>query len=322
MTLWILQNVVLFRSPYERVFIAPRASAGYCVWLACTIAILLLPIFLAYASGGLWIKEAFYREQPVVRFNHDMVVAVQGDNTAGFWSTDVKLNELNANSVKVPAVRYQELDKDVDGIPDELIVKVSMPVAEPAKRVLFLGAFRYQLSGTVKMNMKGLLACDESSGLGASGVTLQGSVELSQAEALRSLSEPRTKYIASPLAWSWESSTAYTKLDPFTFPALLEQYSQRNETIRLRPDLPAVWSYQPSNTFDLEMRAQIPKQVVYYTPGALEELKHGWVHIASFLFPVYLLIYAFLRFLYTNQIVQTYCCTQLPYVNSKASGGG
>ncbi len=39
------------------------------------------------------------------------------------------------------------------------------------------------------------------------------------------------------------------------------------------------------------MRAQIPKQVVYYTPGALEELKHGWVHIASFLFPVYLLIY-------------------------------
>ncbi len=48
-----------------------------------------------------------------------------------------------------------------------------MPVAEPAKRVLFLGAFRYQLSGTVKMNMKGLLACDESSGLGASGMKIE-----------------------------------------------------------------------------------------------------------------------------------------------------
>lgn len=82
-----------------------------------------------------------------------------------------------------------------------------------------------------------------------------------------------------------------------------------------------MWSYAPSSKFELEMRAKVPKQVVYYTPSALEELKHGWVHIASFLFPVYLLIFAFLRFLYTNQIIQTYCCTQLPYINAKAGGG-
>ncbi|CAD7938012.1 unnamed protein product [Amoebophrya sp. A25] len=317
MTLWILQNVILFRSAYERIYIAPRASAGYCVWLACAFAIVLLPIFFAYASGGLWIKEAFYREQPLVRFNHEMVVAVQSDTSAAFWSTDAKLNELNANSVRVPSVRYQELDKDVDGTPDELIVRVSMPMSEKAKRVFFAGAFRYQLSETVKLSMTGLLACDESSGIGATGVTLQGSIDFSQAEALRSLSEPRQKYQSSPLAWSWGSNMAYSKLDPFTFPALFEEYAQRNETIRLRSTLPPMWSFAPQDSFELEVRARIPKQVVYYVPSALQELKNGWIHIASFLFPVYIAIYGMLRFLYTNQIVQTYCCTQLPYVNSK-----
>ena len=105
MGLWPLQNVVLYRSAYERIFVAPRASAGYCVWLAAAFAIILLPIFLAYGAGGLWIKEAFYREQPIVQFQHEVVVAVQGDSTTRFFSTDPKLNELNAAIVQVPSVR-------------------------------------------------------------------------------------------------------------------------------------------------------------------------------------------------------------------------
>ena len=85
MTLWPLQNVVLFRTAYERVYVAPRASAGYCIWLAAGIALVLLPIFAAYAAGNMWIKEAFYREQPLVNFQHSMVVAVQGDSDSGFF---------------------------------------------------------------------------------------------------------------------------------------------------------------------------------------------------------------------------------------------
>ena len=105
MGLWPLQNVVLYRTAYERIFVAPRASAGYCVWLAAAFGIILIPIFLAYGAGGLWIKEAFYREQPIVKFQHEVVVAVQGDTTTSFFSTDPKLNELNAAIVKVPSLR-------------------------------------------------------------------------------------------------------------------------------------------------------------------------------------------------------------------------
>ena len=40
MSAWPLQNVVLFSAPYERVYIAPRASAGYCVWVTYAAGLL------------------------------------------------------------------------------------------------------------------------------------------------------------------------------------------------------------------------------------------------------------------------------------------
>lgn len=318
MTIWPLQNVVLYRTPYQRVFISSRASAGYCVWLVGTLAIVLLPIFFAYASGGLWKREAFYREQPLVQFQHEMSVSVSGDKTHTFWSTDPKLNDLNSQSLRVPAVRYQELDHDSDGTPDELVIKVSMPMSEPARRFLFLGTFLYQLKGTVKMSMKGLIAVDESSGVGGYGVSLHGSVALRQNNPLRSVPEPRSIYYESPLEFDWASNVAYSRLAPFTFSGLVETYSRRNETIRFQPDMGALWSLHPSGSAELKLHMQIPNHVVYYVPSALEELKQAWVHIASFLFPVYILVTSFLGFIFTNQIVQTYCCSQLPYTNSKA----
>jgi len=64
---------------------------------------------------------------------------------------------------------YSEIDSDVDGLPDELSIKVSMPVTSPTKRVLFLGSLSYELDDKVRMAMKGVIGVDESSGIGATG---------------------------------------------------------------------------------------------------------------------------------------------------------
>ena len=104
----------------------------------------------------------------------------------GFAYGDEKLNDLNSKSVTVPTVRYSEIDYDTDGYPDELQVKVAMPMSESARRVFFAGAFSYQLSGRVRTVMKGLIAADESCGVGATGVTINGDLQFNQANALRS----------------------------------------------------------------------------------------------------------------------------------------
>lgn len=313
--MWFLQNVILFRQAYERVYIAPRASTGYCVWLVAILTVIFLPIFLAYASGGIWIKEAHYREQPLIKFRHEVAVSVQGDTDNAFYSTDEKVNEYNSDSVRVPVVRYTEHDYDYDGHPDEVVLKVAMPFLEKARRFFLASAFSYQLSGQVRTVMQGAIVLDESCGVGAHGVKITGDLEMKQVHALRSLSIPRNIYDVSPLQFSMLSHAAYTNLRPFTYNGLLESYTKRNETIVLNRDaLPPIWEFQPNqgNQFNIEVRMRVPHQVIYYVPGALEELKHAWVHIASFLIPVGFIVYTFVGFVFSNQVVQTYVCSQLP----------
>jgi hypothetical protein len=64
---------------------------------------------------------------------------------------------------------YSEVDSDVDGLVDELNVKVSMPFTNKPKRVLFLGSLSYELNDKVRMAMKGVIGVDQSSGIGATG---------------------------------------------------------------------------------------------------------------------------------------------------------
>ena len=116
MGIWPLQNVVLWRAPYERVYISQRASSGYCVWVVAIMILWLVPIFTAYSAGNLWIKEDFYREQPLVRFLHKYVIALDGDTQSRFFSTDAKLNDMNQKNLKAPMIRYAEVDADTDGL--------------------------------------------------------------------------------------------------------------------------------------------------------------------------------------------------------------
>ena len=55
-----------------------------------------------------------------------------------------------------------------------------------------MGTFSYQLQETVRLQMKGLVAVEESSGVGASGCFVRGTLDFRQKKALRSLPEPRT----------------------------------------------------------------------------------------------------------------------------------
>lgn len=313
MGIWPLQNVVLWRSPYERVYISQRLSSGYCVYIASLLLIFGIPVFLAYSAGNLWIKEDFYREQPLVRFLHEYTFAVDGETQSRFWSTDEKLNDFNQKNLQVPIARYTEIDADTDGINEELRLVLSMPISEPVKRVSFMGVFNYFLQDTVRLKMKSMIVLEETNGLGASGARVVGQMDFRQKNSLRSVMEPRTVYNSDPMHWEYKSNFAFQNLAPYSNSGLLENYIARNETTILTQTIPCMWDYRKRDVFELEMRIKIPQQVVYFTPGALAELKNAWIHFLSFLIPSWYIIWWFVNFIYTNQIVQTYVASMLPF---------
>lgn len=322
MTLWPFQSVVVFSKPYEKAFIAPRLSSAYVLDGLLLLALIIMPVFAAFASDNFWVREGFYREQPRVIFLHDLMLLLNGVDHADpvMWSTRSEFNERYMPHIRVPLVRYSSEDHNYDGLPDKLHLTLSMPTGLAThgyQHVQFLAVFAYELQDKVRLSMSGLVALDLSTPLAASGVTVNGILELRQERALRRSSQTRTLYSASPMEVDWKSNWV-ARHPQVTVPDLLERYAERNETVHLTTHVPPIWNYAPSETFDLKITIQVPQQIVYYVPGALEVLKYAWMQYVSMLLPVWLIVYALKAFVYENQLVQTYVLSQLP-MNFQAS---
>ena len=66
--------MLIYSRPITRDYHANRVSCASC-WSACYILLLIiLPYVLAIAMGAFWTKDAFEREQPGVRFRHEVLV--------------------------------------------------------------------------------------------------------------------------------------------------------------------------------------------------------------------------------------------------------
>lgn len=60
---------------------------------------------------GFWIRESTFREQPDIRFKHDIIMILQGETPDSqlVWSTYRNLNLLQDNKLRVPMVQVRNL---------------------------------------------------------------------------------------------------------------------------------------------------------------------------------------------------------------------
>eukprot|EP00927_Polykrikos_kofoidii_P027030 TRINITY_DN23930_c0_g1_i1.p1 TRINITY_DN23930_c0_g1~~TRINITY_DN23930_c0_g1_i1.p1 ORF type:complete len:323 (-),score=34.76 TRINITY_DN23930_c0_g1_i1:40-1008(-) len=318
MTFWLFECVVCFSTPYVRTFVAPRLSVAYGLKILGLVGLVLFPLFVSFASDNVWLKESSYREQPTVAFSHDLFVVVSGERTADAvgWTTRSDLRPLLPPEVRVPQVRSRSVDVDHDGIPDELVLKLAIPMSKRAalsggyRRVFLAAVYDYELRDKVKEKLGGLIVVDADAPYSATGVWLRGRLQFRQALPLRRRNDPRSVYAANPLAVDWRSNWA-ARHHPVTMRALLERYAQRNETVHLELMAPPVWDYSPSDEFRLELMLDVKPHLVQYVPPSVEVLKFAWMQVLSFLVPSWLFIRAVLAFAFENQIVDTYVVQQL-----------
>lgn len=286
-------------------------SSAYCFAWLCTILLIVIPFVVAYAGGNFWIKEATYREQPTVSFAHDLVVQI--DNGAKMlWSTIPELNAHYADNIRVPTIRYRPIDENRDGIIDEIVVTVSMPAGglvsqtpSNAASVFFAPQFKYQLVGTSRLSMRSLAVVQASTPLpGATSVEFRGHLSLRQRDPLYS-GPTRTLYDTTPFKLTADSESL-TENSPANLNHILRKYTDRNETTHLEYDVPPVFGFEPSETFDVKLTVRIPNQIISYRPGTAYVLYQAWVQYISFLIPTWFILRVVKHFVYSNQIFPSF----------------
>jgi len=315
MTLWPFQQVECHSLPFTRLFVASRCSLAYCLWVLCAILLVVIPLFATFATDNVWVKESFYRAQPVVAFTNELFLIASGDtvNSAVGWSTQASLQSLLPPEVKVPLVRSSFSDRNHDGIADVLKLSVELP-SSGRRNLVLLAVYQVQVQGKVSEELSGLLALDLSSPYLASGVSVHGQLIFRQKLPLFQSVEVRRIYAESPLVVNWTSSWT-PENQPLTLEALLGRYAQRNETATLEQLLPASWDYTPSDSFKVHVTMEVPPQLVYYVPMATEVLKFAWMQYLSFLIPTWMILECFKDVVFDQRLVDTFVVPQLP--NSK-----
>eukprot|EP00397_Hematodinium_sp_SG-2012_P062208 GEMP01083608.1.p1 GENE.GEMP01083608.1~~GEMP01083608.1.p1 ORF type:complete len:170 (+),score=23.07 GEMP01083608.1:292-801(+) len=140
---------------------------------------------------------------------------------------------------------------------------------------------------------------------GASSVDFNGLLSLRQRGPLSSGSRARRAYDSSPFTMNVDSNTA-AENTPFSLRHMFAEYSNRNETTYVEFDVPPLFGFEPSESFDISLSLRIPNQVVYYIPGTTSVLYHAWVQYISALIPTWFALRCVKNFVFSNQIFPSF----------------
>lgn len=317
--------VVIYTEPICRKYVSSRCSCTYCYHVLAFIALVLIPLFLAFSSHSFWLKEKGYFEQPRVKFQYKLIMLAEGSRVVNnesramqlFYSTNATYNNLYEASVRVPEIRSSKEDSNRDAIADAINLNIRMPLLpkEEVKQVTLLVFFKYQLKNRVRLSTEAAVFVQCQSGLPGRQVNIHGDLTLHQRELLQVQGGPA--YLTQPLIATtppFEASSAKDLL----FPNIMAEYHKRNITTRLGNQY-IIWEQAlPEQNQNLTVKARIviPETHIWYRPDWSEMVKWAWIQYYS-LFVVVLFFFGVVnQFIYRNQILETRTITE-PAGNKK-----
>lgn len=322
--------VQVYHTPLRRRYYANRCSSAYCFFLLVVTVALCLPFFMAYSASGpsFWLKHATYLEEPVVKYNYKLLLLLEGTQAGGtlpqtlFFSTVAPLNAMSQENLRVPVLRTQEVDGDLDGVAERLEISAMMPVSNgeaiySAKLAVF---FEYQLRDHAKLIMETMGFLSTSSALAGQSLYVDADLNWHQTWPLSikgGYSEPyrSEELLDTDTISPWDGGKGASTIDMAT---ILARYRSRNYTTELNERsvlwqgmLPApALTNGDDGTFNLTATIRYPIQTITYSPTASEVLFDGWIRYASMLVVVYLALDLICAFVFHHQLVDTYVHTE------------
>ena len=302
------RKVVVFEEPLSKQHKAARSSLAYLFIILCNALILLLPFFLfLHSSGGLWLKEGIYREQPDVNFLYQYIITLETTSTTAaagqtkeiFVSNQESLADHRPESYRAANIEFNENDNYLDGRVDSFTLEAEVPLGEDEQvvgmqAVLF---FNYRLQDRVKLDTESVAHVSFVSGLPLSGYDSRGTLELRQAKPLGIRDYSSTLYA---------EDTPLVKDSAANISQIMEKYRERNVAVDYKEQYPIKTranSSDEASKFQLKMKIDVPEQNVTYIPTLVEVLKEGWVKYLSVLVLCWYLVETIKRFVFSNHLL-------------------
>jgi len=261
------------------------------------------PLIIAYVTNGFWLKESTYREQPDVRFKHEILLVVQGNTPGSFlgYSTFQNFNHLLQQKLRIPLIKSWETDDNVDGKYDSLHFDIKIPLAdsEEIHSVQLILIFDYQLHKYVKLQMESMAYIHYSSPLAGAEFSTVGKLVLQQSGPLPHKGI-HTVFNVPVIDSTSSNVEAYNLYDVFT------SYVRRNVTTEYTSFYPMWTSGRAAGQpFVIQGTIFYPEETIMYRPGFWQLIKMAWIQYLAILFIFLFLFDRVKRFVFENQVVTT-----------------
>mmetsp|Transcript_23028 Transcript_23028/g.51825 ORF Transcript_23028/g.51825 Transcript_23028/m.51825 type:complete len:204 (-) Transcript_23028:601-1212(-) len=186
--------------PVKIRFVAPFFSSATLFLFLAHAATIIFGFLIAYFSHGLWLKESFYREQPIVSYRDQYFLKLIGTNASTgkpfelAYSTYEQINLINNDVLRYPDVRVRHKDLNGDGITDEFQLSATFPVVEEeqVQRVEGIFMFSYMLRNRVRLDVEAPVLLSHTGGVAGRELLLSASLALDLANPLPVLPSYRT----------------------------------------------------------------------------------------------------------------------------------
>lgn len=295
--------VEVFSSPLQKRYYAPYISFAWLFRIIYYVALLLIPLLLAHSSRGFWKKFEFNYEQPLVLFKHKLIYQLEG-STAGdilAWSTIPEYNDVigKARTRSPSPLTVNEIDQNSDGKNDYIDISLTVPLrnGESVNRFTSILFFDYQLQQYGRVDMEAAIILQAESFLPGQKVTFNGDINFNQVNPLSS------KGIKTVYSGDIIDPTKLETLADIQMESFITAVNDRNDTISFNGD--SYWKSGGRNSFDINIRLNIPPTQVVYVPDANEVIKFALVQYLPFFVLIYLLFGLIREFVYSNQIFET-----------------
>ncbi|MBN3298175.1 TM231 protein, partial [Amia calva] len=258
------------------------------------------PLLVAYRSHGFWLKLSTYEEQPIVRFQYQVLLiaatSTNGDYVA--WSTFQNFNNLQGSNLRIPSISAREEDQNQDGKLDQLNLKLALPL-EPSEQIYsvqLILTFSYQLFRMSTFVMQSMAYIQHSSAIPGSQLFVSGDLKLQQRQPLKHRGLDTTYNVSvingnSPFASAYDLTT------------IIGSYQERNISTVLSNPSP-VWVLGRAARAPFAINAVI-RYPPTYQPGFWEMIKFAWIQYVSILLIFLWVLERVKIFVFQNQVLPT-----------------
>jgi transmembrane protein 231 len=293
------------RFPYRAHIIS---SASLAIVL-CTALTFLPPFLLTYYTGGFWMRESVYSEQP--RLNNSIKYALMidtADTTVKrfFMSSYSSVNRDFVAGVLFGKVSETTRDIDGDGLIDQFRVSFELIFPSTGSPVInsinIWLAFQFEFRRRERIIMETLapISIVPPSRIVSSdrkNITIYGQLKFEQRQPIRNAGSDSSLNVPIIDADNTLSINSDT---------ILGTYFSRKYYTTYQTDYVSIVPPSPSTAaFTVNAVVNVGRQTVRFIPGFWEEFKWGWIQYIAALLPFMFVFDRLKLFVFSNQMVRT-----------------